>query len=423
MSWGISKWTEDDIRRARTRNAIRRYHTDEYKRPLYYCLDSNFSRWCSQVQWRASLTKVPSQVVLYCLSWLTDEDLYSASTTCHLFHTAFTSYTRGDNLIHKAFNSCTRVEKQKMSKKSKLLVRLSSRGHKFPRVEFLNVQFKHAEYYLFVRPSKFPALRTLMLRYGCVQFMPAHPNVKALYLIGCEFNAHIIFPFPNLQHLHLEDCTSEISSKNPLPKLDQLQNLVVKWSVVSQTLSKRRFPKLKRLVMKGNQVVNKLRLPHLEVLSMDLPMHYDLQALPNLLTLKLSKNGDNSFLERITEEKYPRLQKLVIDLGILWHDLDLSLLPPHSTMTHLRIASRGTVDVQNLTVENYPRLTTVDIDADEVDLTKLPPHHRIATLMVPKSTNTSAINKSDWPNIATINTNRRDYGGRRGTPSSNGRGS
>lgn len=280
---------------------------------------------------------------------------------------------------------------------SRKLVRLSSRGHKFLKVEFLNlhnVSFKNLQY---VNPKMFPALRVLRLRYICPQTLPMHPNVSILYLVNCDFNATIIFPFPNLWLLVLEDCTSEISSSNPLPQLYYLERLILKWSVVSQTLSRRRFPRLKCLEMKGDDVVEKIKLPHLEVLSLDLPRNYNLQGQPNLRHLTVFKNGDHSFLQKINEERYPKLEKLEIDLGVQWQDLDLALLPPLGNMSYLSIASRGTVDVGNLNVERYPSLRTVYIDSDEVDVSQLPADHQISTLTVPYNINNNAIVQLLWP--------------------------
>lgn len=256
-----------------------------------------------------------------------------------------------------------------------------------------------------MRPDHFPSLRTLKLRYLCVQLFPKHPKVSWLQLIGCEFDSRLPFPFPNLHFMLLEDCASEISPSNPLPRLRYLQELILKWSAVSHTLSKSTFPHLKRLEMKG-EVVENIRLPKLEVLSLDLPQHYNFQALPNLRSLTVFKNGDTCFLEMITQEKYPLLQELQLDLGTRWNHLDLSLLPTHRSMNLLRVACMGTVDVRNLTGVNYPNLTTVEIDADEVDLRRLPPHDRIENLVVPFTTDTSLITLHKWPRMRTITTNR-----------------
>jgi len=280
---------------------------------------------------------------------------------------------------------------------SKKLVRLASKGSKFLKVEFLNLENIDPKVLQHVNPTMFPALRVLRLRYICPQTLPMHPIVTILHLVNCDFKADIIFPFPNLWLLQLEDCNSEISSSNPLPQLYYLERLILRWSVVSQTLSRRRFPRLKYLHMRGDDVVENIKLPHLEVLIMDLPKNYNFQALPNLRQLTVFKNGDHLFLEKINEERYPKLEKLEIDLGVRWQELDLSLLPPLSNMSYLSIASRGTVDVGSLNVERYPSLSTVYIDSDEVDVSQLPVDHQISKLTVPYNVTNGAIIQLLWP--------------------------
>jgi len=340
-----------------------------------------------------SLTKIPPDVVFHCLEFLSDSDLWRASTTCHLFHVAFSNLVRGCG---------SKTE-------SAILVKLATCGYEFSRVKVLNLHFPRAkkwhhkrDYLQYVRPDLFPCLSILKLRYLCVQSLPWHPQVSWLQLLGCEFDGTLPFPYPNLKFLLLEDCPNDISSKNPLPRLCYLKELILKCSVVSQTLTRSTLPYLRRLEMKGD-IVKDIRLPQLEVLSLDIPQHYNLQALPNLRSLTVFKNGDCCFLEMITAEKYPRLRKLELDLGIQWKNVDLSVLKNHNAMSHLRVACRGTVDVSNLTAENYPNLTTVEIDADQVDLSQLPSHDLIENLVVPANTDISVISRHKWPKITTIN--------------------
>jgi len=252
-----------------------------------------------------------------------------------------------------------------------------------------------------ITAEHFPSLRVLKLRYICVQALPRHLKVTMLRLISCKFDASYSFPFPNLNFLLMEYCVNKISPSNPLPKLARLRELILKQTVVTQTFSRKLFPRLKRLEMRGD-VVQKFYLPNLVTLSLDLPSNYNLEGMPKLRTLVICKDGDNSFLEMITQKKFPNLLKLVIDLGIRWNDHDLSLLPPHKSIEHLRVACMGTVNLRGFTEENYPNLTTVDIDSDFVDLSQLPPHHMIANLIIPKCTSTSAITRNKWPNIATV---------------------
>lgn len=184
-----------------------------------------------------------------------------------------------------------------------------------------------------------------------------------------------------------------------------LRNLLLSWCVVSHKITARRFPKLRYLQIRGNDAQPRFFLPDLEELILNIPEQIHTQPQKSLKRLKVITNRDVSFLERISEKIYPRLEELEIDLGIKWKILDLSLVPSHMRLSHLRIASRGTVDIRSLTGDRFPSLMMIDIDADHVDLTQLSGHPNVSHLVLPRGTETSLITPKKWPSLKVVQEN------------------
>jgi len=257
--------------------------------------------WSHRKKSIPSLTCLPEHVALLCLTFLTDGDLWRSANTCRLFYKAFFSLTQAGG-----------------KPESQRLVNLAHCGHKFLRVKVLNLHLPPPDLsvILSVDPEKFPSLRVVRICYVCVQQLPMHPGVTVLHMIGCEFDSSLNFPYPNLRFLHIENSVSEFSVKSALPQLLCLRNLLLSWCVVSHKITARRFPKLRRLEIKGNDAQPTFLLPELEELILNIPEQLHTQPQSNLKRLKVITNGDISFLGRISERMYPRLEKLEIDLGI-----------------------------------------------------------------------------------------------------------
>lgn len=345
------------------------------------------ARWLPREKSRTSLTGVPEQVALFCLSFLMYGDLWFAANTCSLFY--------------KAFFTLTKAGGKSGSK------RLLNLAHKFPRVKILilHIPPQNLSIMRSIEQEKFPSLRVVRICYICVQHLPIHPGVTALHVIGCEFDASLDFPYPNLQFLRVEKSASEFSAKNALPELLCLRKMMLSWCNVSHKITDRQFPNLRRLMIKGNDAQPNLYIPKLEELILNIPRQLCMQPQVNLRRLKIITDGDLTFLGRISESIYPRLEKLEIDLGIKWQILDLSLLPTHMMLSHLRVASRGRVDVGSLTGDRYPSLIMIDIDADQVDLSQLSGHPNVSHLVVPRGTDTSSIMLQKWPKIKIVENN------------------
>jgi len=346
--------------------------------------------WSSRRKYSPSLTCLPEHVALLFLTFLTDEDLWRSANTCSLFYKAFFSLTKGDGKLG-----------------SKRLVNLAHYGHKFPRVKALNLDRppKDLSVIQSVGPEKFPSLRVVRVCYLCVQQLPRHPGVTVLHMIGCEFDSSLKFPYKNLLFLSIENSVNEFSAYSRLPQLLYLRSLLLSWCPVSHKITARRFPKLRYLQIRGYDAPPPFFLPDLEELILNIPEQIHTQPQNNLKRLKVITNGDDSFLARISERMYPRLEKLEVDLGIKWKILDLSLLPSHMRLSHLRIASRGTVDIGSLTGDRFPSLMMIDIDADHVDLTQFSGHPYVSHLVVPSGTETSVITPKKWPSIKVVEEN------------------
>lgn len=347
--------------------------------------------WSARRKYSPSLTCLPEHVAMLCLNFLTDGDLWRSAHTCSLFYKAFFSLTRAGG-----------------KSESKRLVNLAHCGNKFPRVKALNLHMPPTDLLVIqsVCPEKFPSLQVVRVCYLCVQQLPIHSGVTVLHMIGCEFDSRLKFPYKNLRFLSIENSVNEFSAQSALPQLLCLRNLLISWCVVSHKITARRFPKLRFLQIRGNDAQPPFFLPDLEELVLNIPEQLHTQLQNNLRRLKVITNGDVTFLERISEEMYPRLEELEIDLGINQKILDLSLLPSLSRLSHLRIASRGTVDIRSLTGDRFPSLIMIDIDADHVDLTQLSGHPYVSHLVLPSGTETSFITLKKWPNIKVVEENK-----------------
>lgn len=305
------------------------------------------THWCPKSRSKASLTQLPEHVALLCFTFLTNGDLWRSANTCKLFYKAFFTLTKGGG---------------------RKLVKLASLGHRFPRVEVLNLQNppRSKSEMRSLGQLKFPSLRALRVCYVWVQLLPQHQGVKTLHIVGCRVDSTVQFPYPNLTFLHIEDSLSKFSVANQLPHLLHLQKMVLSYCVVTHKLSAVQFPQLRCLKIKGFGV--RFVLPELEELSLYLPpQKLHPQQQPNLRKLTVVTNGGTPILGRFTETVYPRLEILKINLGIQWQVLTLSALPYHQTLSHLRVTSCGRVNVGSVTREKFPSIAKVDIKADLVD--------------------------------------------------------
>lgn len=263
-------------------------------------IDSKLSfHWSARKRSRPSLTRLPKDVALFCLTFLSDRDLYRSANTCSLFYKAFFTLTKTGG-----------------KSASQRLVNLAHCGHKFPRVKMLNLRMPPSDLsvLLSIDSQKFPALRVVRICYICVQLLPQHQGVTALHMIGGEYDTTQKFPYQNLRFLRIEN--SDFSPYSALPQLLNLTTLQLSSCVVSHKITTRRFPKLRNLEIKGYNEQPILCLPGLEELILNVPQQLHTQPQRNLRRLKVITGGDIAFLGRIIENMYPRLEKLEIDLGI-----------------------------------------------------------------------------------------------------------
>ena len=153
---------------------------------------NNMNTWQPRDRTKPSLTSIPTDLVNECLSFLSDEDLTSSSSTCLMFLKAFYRFFR-------ASSKTTEVDFRGIISASKL-------GYSFGAITYLNIMLPYnSSDVSCISASNFPALRRLELNYFLVNLLPVNPNITWLRLVGCKFigqkkeRRENQFPFYNAQ--------------------------------------------------------------------------------------------------------------------------------------------------------------------------------------------------------------------------------
>ena len=373
-------------------------------------LSSKFStslektRWVRKDRYKQSLTYIPIHLMEKILTYLDDNDLHRAKSTCHFFHRAFFQYFKG-----------TKIEKGKV----KTIMNYVNLGYSFKSIE--NMALKHS-FHIFeqklLQNKNFPSLRTLKLENIKLEGLGEHKRLLDLTLGSCEYDWSEDtnknqggFPFPNLQVLRIENGTP-IMQKNNLPYLDKLKTLEIIDTFIDQPLSKNKFKNLRKLVLIGEDVVKKIpniRISRLWDLTIDNAAYYPIKRenqFKFLRRLKLVITGDANpyetpILKRLTHRYCPYLEDLILEFGTEWTNCDFSFLESHNNLRRLELHSRGIAYAKNLSSAKFPNMTVLILNCDVFEIDKMPPHDKLEHIEVPKGTDISrlSLENSKWPKL------------------------
>ena len=204
-----------------------------------------------------------------------------------------------------------------------------------------------------------------------------------------------------------------MTPKCPLPRLLHLETLKITDTFLSHPLSKRKFPKLRCLELRGSETVGNcpnIRIPLMSKFTIGNPELLQIKRdnqfyyLRELNVIKPTGDFENiPILNRINDRYFPRLIKLEIECGVLWDDIDFNWLQASSSLEHLVINSRGTINPYRLNDMDFPALRSLTFNSDEVFLDALPPHVQIRSIIVPPHHDLTEIvrRKQQWPNLKT----------------------
>lgn len=355
---------------------------------------------------RPSLTSVPTYIFgTCCLSFLNDDDLFRARRTCSIFLQGFYKYFRGSE--NSLVNYYTGI------------IDAAKAGHVFPYIVYMNLQLPFESFdFKHINPLNFPALNNLQLNYVCVNSFPTNPNVTCIKLIGCTFygkkkkKKEKLFPFFNVKVLEIEG-GSPLTEDCPLPRLFQLKSLKICDTILTHPITKRKFPRLVALDLRGEDTVQKvpnIRVPKVKKLTLSHPELLSIRR-NNLfyfiLHLKLYLSTVDIFddcwiINRLNGISFPRLESLELDYGVDWVDCYLQYLQPQPRLKSLIINSRGSIDLNRVTDERFPSLRTLILNTDEVNLGMLPAHDMIEQIIFPPNTDYSTLllwRTKNWPRL------------------------
>ena len=191
---------------------------------------------------------------------------------------------------------------------------------------------------------------------------------------------------------------SPITEENNLPKLENLVSLTIRTTYFNQSITKNKFKNLRKLELGGPEVMKNIaniRVSRLWDLTIDNMNHYHpikrVNQFKYLKKLKIilserSDSLDAKIIKRISNKYCPYLEVLVFECGISWRNFDFSFLNQHSNLRELQIHLRGVIDPSELTDKNFPSLTTLILNSDEVQIKKLPPHGQLRHIELPPET-------------------------------------
>ena len=353
------------------------------------------SRWVANDRTKKSITDIPMQLIKNILTCLNDDDLQLARLTCHFFNVAFFKQYQGKN-----------IEKGKF----KTLMNYANLGYSFDSITNVSLKYSfHSFEQRLITDKTFPSLKTLQLQYVKLEGLYEHKGLQELILSSCEYdwgNKTVLkqrgFAFPNLELLRIEN-GSPITEKNNIPKLEKLKVLEIFDTYIDQPLTKNKFKHLRKLVLIGKNVVQKIpniRISRLWDLTIDHTEFYPIKRenqFKFLKKLKLVITGeadpnDIAILKRLNHRYFPYLEVLILEFGTEWTNCDFRFLERHNHLRRLELHSRGMAIAERISSANFPNLKSLVLNCDSVDIEKMPMHEKLEYIMVPKETDISQIN-------------------------------
>jgi len=303
-------------------------------------------RWLPEDPTKTSLTTIPDHVAFYCLNFLADTERFNITETCHTFREAFIRLTTG-----------------KMSWRThSIIIKLAYKGHRFPAVSFLRLNYDMVTFLSSLSEQRFPRLKRLELKGVKFDQIPVHHTLSNCRAFNCRWESGV-FPFPNLRIFKVQG--GQIKA---LPDLQHLEEFHVNPAALLLTnLHQRPLKKLKKLTLKNSEnVTNKLFVEPMALICLD-------------------------------ESAVPALEELHIQ------DPELCFLPAHSKLRTLSIDTKRKLDLSQLTQEKFPRFTSLRLVGTTFsslfDLGMLPPNDNLTTLLVRHGSCLKGINRSNFPNL------------------------
>ena len=368
-----------------------------------FCTNANLKRWTPNEKNQHSLTRMPCEVMEKIFTYMADKDLYQGRLTCYFFNKAFFKYYKG---------------RAKTKDELKTVLNFSNLGYTFNSIESFNLPYSYNPVeHRVLTTTNFPSLTVLNLNWTHLNTMPANDNLRELTLTNCTFNwersktEQAAFSYPNLRKLVIES-GSPITEENNLPKLENLVSLTIRTTYFNQSITKNKFKNLRKLELGGSEVMKNIaniRVSRLWDLTIDNINHYPIKRVNQFKYLKklkiiLSERSDSldaKIIKRISNKYCPYLEVLVFECGISWRNFDFSFLNQHSNLRELQIHLRGVIDPSELTDKNFPSLTTLILNSDEVQIKKLPPHGQLRHIELPPETSLFCFisEQENWPKL------------------------
>ena len=233
------------------------------------------------------------------------------------------------------------------------------------------------EFFQLLTKQNFPALEHVDISWVKVNELSVNENIKSVILRSCNYErvepfSSNDFPFPMAKSLALVSMITHFSPVCRLPKLEALEHLELRNSIVNDKLSSNKFPALRSLVLEGNSVFRTVKITRLNKLHRA-ELH-DTENLPqktnwkkvNMVSLKNVRSIDVGKLA--DGEVFPNLAALYLDCI---DNVNVKDLQPSSHIRKLSIKCGGTIlNLSNLEIR-YRRLMDLSLDG-KMDLADIP---------------------------------------------------
>jgi len=331
----------------------------------------------------SSITRLPEDVMIHALLYLSESALWRIYRTCKLFKRA---YFRQEG--HGKIGS------------SKRILFFAAQGYRFPKLQKLKIERLHfPTRNILVNEFHFPALKEVELAKCFLPHFSTHPKVGKLRVTD-QFHTDMLSFYPNIRRLTitgisnielgtivhllpktLQNLTLDVSAVRPgdWEVLGELTELVLLSLWIGQNKDiKRHEPdiveipaslvKLQSILIRGLETTPDIPpLPALEVLTLEKIDDLDIKELPlikSLKTLELYRCGMDFWDIHLFEAKYPNLKALLLCPLDDEMDLNLDLFPDLAFLRDLTLSDvRIVLDRSRRHFPaKTPRLTKLTLD-------------------------------------------------------------